>query len=47
MKRNKEDSFSKAWKSVFLDPFVPVFWGLLGVGILLGAVVALLLMAVF
>jgi len=44
MKRNErnEDSFSKAWNSIFFDPFVPVFWGLLAIGILIGAGAVLL-----
>lgn len=47
MKRKEEDSFTKAWNSIFFDPFVPVFWALLGIGILLGAGIVLLVMAIF
>jgi hypothetical protein len=47
MKHKEEDSFTKAWNSIFLDPWIPILWTLFIIGVILGLGIALLLTLIF
>jgi hypothetical protein len=47
MTEKHEDSFTKAWKEIFINPWIPVLWALFTIGIVVGAFIVLILMLIF